>query len=178
MKSVLPITSSVALKWNWWPRLIFSKKYLIWVDRMKKKISEPIMMDAKARAIGLLYHGFLRPFFIPRPNVSEPYLLKEIKFSRFWPMIDDGDFDQKIRWWRTTIFDKYIKISTLTENTRVYQFIFWALFPRTVFLQKLLVRKGSLRVFIEHLEIVVIGCGIKIVISLFDVFAMVPLWAR
>src|SRR6516225_7670882 len=99
--------------------------------------------------------------------------------SRLGSPVDCRDPHQNVLRIRLRIFDEKIEIAAFAKGSGVNQLVFGFLFsPASIFLDELSVRKCVLRIFIESSQVGMGWSRIKVVIDLFDIFAVVSLAVR
>ncbi len=99
----------------------------------------------------------------------------------FRAAIVNGDARQNIFRPGLGVFHKHVEVTVVIKNARVEEFKFGLtrnrLAPR-IFLHKLVVRKGPLRILVEHLEIRMRRGRVEVVIQFLHVFAVIALRIR
>src|SRR6516164_3501363 len=99
--------------------------------------------------------------------------------SRLGSPINRCDPHQNVIRIRLRILDEKIEIAAFAKGSSINQLIFgFILSPASIFLDELSVRKGVLRIFVESFQVGMGWSRVKVVIDLFDVFAVVPLAVR
>ena len=93
--------------------------------------------------------------------------------------IVDGDQHQYILGTGFGVLDKDIKITIIIEDTCIQELeLRLVLTSLPAFLNQLVVRKGPLRIFIEHLQIRMGWGSIEVIIKLLYILSMVALAVR
>ena len=143
--------------------------------RLPLHFREVGVLDADARFARLRQArlGHARP---PRPGIARPQLRQQPKRRRCGSAVGGGDEHHDAVQVRFGEFDLDIEVAVVVEDARVEQLVFAIVQAAAgVFLDKLRVGEGGLRVFIEHAHVGMAGHAIEIVVELLDVFAVVAL---
>ena len=78
-----------------------------------------------------------------------------------------------------SVLNKYIEVAIVIKHARIDQFVFHLISTATrIFCDEFLVGKSDLRVFEQHFQIRMGGCGVEVVVAFLDIFAVVTLLIR
>ena len=113
---------------------------------------------------------------LPGPGVAEPELRQQVEDGLLGAAVVDRHLHEQIFWPGLGVLDEDIEVAVVVEDAGVQQFVLGlVLAPAATFLDELAVGELALRVLVEHLEVGVGRSGIKVVVNLLHILAVVAL---
>ncbi len=114
----------------------------------------------------------------PVPGITEPQGGHQITLRRLGTSIDNADPRDHVVRIRLGVLNKDVEVAVLGEYTGVHELELGVIGSAPgALLDELLVGKSPLGILVEHLQVAVRRCGVKIVVVLFDILPVVALFS-
>ena len=118
-------------------------------------------------------------FATPNPCVPVPKCRQEVDSCFLLPTVRYSETNEDVLWTGFGVLGKDVPVFRLVKHTRVFQLMLWLTHSSLpILLHQVGIRVLGLRVLVESLHVGVGGGGVKVVVALLAVLAMVPLGSR